>query len=123
MSPRAATSTNGLSDFSDVVSLEISTGGVRELSNICLEAATRHPDPVVAIVGSQDVIFGLARMFEALSQRSPWEISVFRDRREAVDWIRTEVRERFGMDVLGEDELDLVLPPIDESAMRDGARS
>lgn len=95
----------GLSDFSEVTSLDISINGVRELSRMCLDIAERHPGPIVAVVGSRDLVFGLARMFEMFSDDAPWEISVFRARSDAVAWIRDRVRERFGMDALRDDEL------------------
>lgn len=95
----------GLSDFSDVVSIEISSDAVRGISQMCVNAARENPDSTVAIVGSRDLVFGLARMLEALAQDAPWEISVFRTRSSAVAWIRERMRERFGMDVLKDDEL------------------
>ncbi len=41
----------------------------------------------VAVVASSNLEFGLARMFEVMSQRAPMEMMVFRDADEARDWI------------------------------------
>jgi len=105
----------GLSDFSEVIEVDISSRGVHELSQMSMDAAKRHPDIVVAVVGSADLVFGLARMFESLVDDAAWEILVSRTRSDAVTWIRNRVRERFGMDVLRNDELGAAIPaPPDE---------
>ena len=51
----------GMSDYSEVTTVDISSRGVRQLSRMCLDAARRHPDAVVPIVTARDLVFGLAR--------------------------------------------------------------
>lgn len=41
----------------------------------------------VAVVAPADHSFGLARMYEALSGRIPWEFRVFRDETAAREWL------------------------------------
>lgn len=49
-----------------------------------------------AIVASDDVAFGLSRMYEAVGDRPGLELKVFRDRRAAFDWLRDEGRHEDG---------------------------
>jgi hypothetical protein len=48
------------------------------------------PIEKIAIAASQDVTFGLARMFEMLADESPIEIRVFRGEAEARSWLGIE---------------------------------
>ena len=43
--------------------------------------------PKVAVVASEDISFGLARMYEALSGAVPWEFVVFRAASAALAWL------------------------------------
>jgi len=54
---------------------------------------TSHYDPswsvkFTALVGEGDLAYGLARMYEALSDRIPTALEVFRDFDEATEWLR-----------------------------------
>ena len=99
----------GFCDYSAVVSTDVSTASLQEVARAILDVASRHPKPVVAIVGGGDLVYGLARMTQALTQEAPWEWSVFRTREEGVDWIRKRVHERFHLDVLSDAELEAVI--------------
>ncbi len=41
----------------------------------------------VAVIASEDHTFGLARMYEAYSDRLPFELTVFRDAGKAYEWL------------------------------------
>jgi len=41
----------------------------------------------VAVVAPSDVVFGIVRMWEALSEGGPWEARVFRDYEPALAWL------------------------------------
>ena len=69
----------GLSDFSDVVSIDIPSECIHELSRMCMAAVPKASDPVVAIVGSQDHIFGL---LTRLVNRNPFRRDGFRNVRQ-----------------------------------------
>jgi hypothetical protein len=40
-----------------------------------------------AVIAPEDVLFGLARAYEAVSEESPENVMVFRERASALDWI------------------------------------
>jgi hypothetical protein len=43
--------------------------------------------PKVAVAASEDISFGLARMYEAFSGQIPWEFEVFRTIDTALSWL------------------------------------
>jgi hypothetical protein len=51
----------------------------------------RYPDadshPRVAVVATESISFGLARMYEAFSDTVPWEFRVFREFQDALEWL------------------------------------
>lgn len=56
------------------------------------QAAKINPKMVIAIVGSKNVAYGLARMWQTLVDESTFEKGVFRSVEEAKDWINTRIR-------------------------------
>lgn len=92
------------SDFTAITGTDAKTETIREVARMCVNAAESNVDPVVAIAGTQDVAFGLSRMFEMLASDAHWQVCVFRARDEAIRWIREIVKERYGFDAVQEDE-------------------
>ena len=43
--------------------------------------------PMIAVVASEDISFGLARMYEMFSEEVPWEFEVFRAINAASAWL------------------------------------
>jgi hypothetical protein len=68
----SARSTDALRDFAACVS-EFYPG-----------ADTR---PRVAVVATENISFGLARMYEAFSDAVPWDFRVFREVSDALEWL------------------------------------
>ena len=80
---------NDLVDMRDIERLEISAEGVRKLvsifSNPGMVAANR-----LAIVAPMSHVFGLSRMYEIMSSETSEQIEVFRDLKEAEEWLGIE---------------------------------
>lgn len=74
-------------DFTNAERFDISAEDVRELAAQDCAGAERNPNIVVAIAGESDLIFGLARMWEAHVNESPLRTCVFRTVDEARQWI------------------------------------
>ena len=72
-----------LADFREVTSTELTSAGVRAVArkNPWKAGARR------ALVCDQDVLFGIARMFELLSADGGAEIQVFREMSDAQAWL------------------------------------
>ena len=88
-----------LLDYSETENINISTEEIITAASIYALAAKINPDIVVAIVASEDIIYGLARMWESYAKDIPWEKMVFRKRDEAEKWIRETAKSKFNLDV------------------------
>ncbi len=83
-----------LINFVHLENLDVSTEDIVKLANQDIAASKTNPNILIAIVGEQDVVFGLARMWEAHVYESAFETMVFREREEAVAWINKKIDER-----------------------------
>jgi len=74
---------NQLCDFRDVTEVRADAAAIRELAALNpFGAGARR-----ALVVSSDVVFGMARMYQILTETSPDEFEVFRDLDEALKWL------------------------------------
>ena len=86
-----------LADYTELGEFSVSAGAIGSVSRMCVEAAAGNPNAVVALIVTEDYMFGLARMWEQLSDQTGWEIEVFRTIERAKDWIRDRVRARWNI--------------------------
>ncbi|MBV8280953.1 MAG: hypothetical protein JO347_02675, partial [Candidatus Eremiobacteraeota bacterium] len=82
-------------------SLDVSTHQLEQVAGLVIEGAHYMPSiaHVVAIHAKDDEPFALARMWQVLVQQTGWETAVFRERADAVAWVRERVRAKFGLEV------------------------
>jgi len=80
-----------IADFTDVERTDITSAQVRKLAEQDANAARINPDMILAIVGSDDLIYGLARMWEAYASDASFEKAVFRYLDDAKKWINQKV--------------------------------
>lgn len=68
---------------------------LQALASLIEEAlrAARHVQPA-AIIASQDLAYGLSRMYQAFSDEALQTVEVFRDPTEAIDWLNVDDLER-----------------------------
>jgi len=90
----------GLSDYSAVTELHVNVEAVKRVVAMSTRTASIIPDTLVAICAPQTYVFGLARMWEIFLDVSHWETHVFKDRDEAVAWLRKRAREKCGIDII-----------------------
>lgn len=60
-------------------------------------AAAAVPGVLLAVASPNDLGFGLARMWEALVERTGWETRVCRTRPEADAWISSRLQQKCGL--------------------------
>ncbi len=78
----------GLIDLTGVVSNDVPSELVRIAALRAAEAVDpKLPRGRLAIVATQDEMFGLARMYQILRDDSPVEVLVFRERGDALRWL------------------------------------
>lgn len=76
-----------LSDVRGVTDLQITSAGVRAMVNADASQASRLHDYRLAIVAGQEVVFGMARMYELLAEPHVPNVGVFRDYLDAARWL------------------------------------
>lgn len=86
-----------LNDYTLVNKVEVQTSAIQMISSKCIAAAKINPDVIMAIIADTDLLFGLARMAEVLMDETLWEIQVFRDKTEAIDWITQRMKVKFNI--------------------------
>ncbi len=77
-----------LVDWSRVTDVQISNEGVRAGAKKIVQASKIvPPGAVVAVVASNELAFGLARMWEAHVAETGWQTRVFKELLEAEQWL------------------------------------
>jgi hypothetical protein len=89
-----------LADYTATKEFDVSSEAISLIADYCNTASIVNPDAIVAIVCTQDLIYGLMRMWEMLSSKISWEKMVFRNREDAEAWIRERMKEKHGIDDL-----------------------
>jgi hypothetical protein len=79
---------NILVDLRQTASYVRSAGALNEFAGFMRrQFANTTASPKVAVVAPKDISFGLARMYEAMSDDVPWEFVVFRAFDAALAWL------------------------------------
>ena len=87
-------------DFDDISGVNISTADLRASAEVAVEAGRQGAaERVVAIYAKGDLPYALSRMWMVYAERSGWETAVFRDRADAVNWVRERVAVKFGVKI------------------------
>jgi hypothetical protein len=88
----------------DAASMEPQFFSPNEMDGIVLQdrqiASYAVPGLLVALVAKQDVVFALARMWEAFIEGIGWETKIFPSIAEAQCWIRIRVKDKFQLKLL-----------------------
>jgi hypothetical protein len=89
-----------LCDWTQFVKVNISIDAAQKVADLCKIASSVNPDIVVGVVAKSELAFGLSRMSQMLMEPTGWDHRVFRNRRDAEEWIRAKVYEKYGIDDL-----------------------
>jgi hypothetical protein len=76
-----------VSDVREVTQLDVTPEGVRSFVHQDQLDAERLRDYKLAIVVSRDVVFGMARMYQTLTEENVPNVGVFRNLEEAKVWL------------------------------------
>jgi hypothetical protein len=74
-------------DLTNVSEILVPNADIQVFANQDAAAAKINSNMIIAIVASSDLIFGLSRMWEAYSYKSPFQSMVFRNIEDAEKWI------------------------------------
>ena len=89
-----------LIDYSAATKVDISTESIEFIADLCVAVSKVNPDPIVTFLAKDDLVFGLARIYKAFLYETDWEIRVFRSKKDALEWIKERVKDKFGIDDL-----------------------
>lgn len=89
-----------LIDAMEVTEFNVSSEAIRKIASECTVASKKNDDGIVALVVKSVLLFGLSRMYLLLSSGNPWEINVFRQKKEAESWLKKKANERWRLDGL-----------------------
>lgn len=78
---------NILCDFRGVTTFDITSLGVRQVAGLVARHNHLQAQRKVSVVAPKPVVYGLARMYEALRGGSPTQVGVFRELEEARAWL------------------------------------
>ncbi len=81
-----------LTDLSAVTDFAASAADITHNAVLNRNIARLLPAVRIAIVASSDVVYGMARMWQALMDQSGWTSRVFRSSEEALSWLRDGTR-------------------------------
>ena len=91
----------GLIDYSNITQFNVSNSEIETIVSQEKEASKFIVDPILAVIATKDLEFGLSRMWETIVEISgiQWETMIFRDREKAEIWIKDRIREKFNIDI------------------------
>ncbi len=78
----------------DVTECPATTAEIRQIALVDQQMAQVNPNVVLAAVAPQDLLFGMARMWQAFTDTIGWQTAVFRTRAEADEWISATLASR-----------------------------
>jgi len=81
-----------LVDFTKVTELLVSNAEVEILAMQDENASKINPNMSIALVGGQDLVYGLARMWKTLTYGAPIQTMVFRKLEDAQQWIKDTIQ-------------------------------
>ena len=75
-----------LADYSEA-SIELSYDDVKRMTSRRRKVSQGSDSVKIAVVAKSDVVFGVARMYEAMINDERFKVNAFRDREKAVQWL------------------------------------
>lgn len=76
-----------LCDLSDVTEIALNSQEVAKVAWLDVEAAKHNPEMLMAVVGEQDLVFGLIRMWELYAESIHVKSGSFRTVEDARKWL------------------------------------
>lgn len=83
-----------LSDVRNVEELRVTPAGIWSMMMIDERDAPKLKSFKLAILVSKDSVFGMARMYQSLTEKNIPSIGIFRDDKEALTWLEVPFKSR-----------------------------
>ena len=85
-----------ISDYIEVSGSNINLGNIHKIASQSIKAAKKNPGAIVGIVVNSEKLYGMAKIWSALSKLTGWKINVFREREELNKWLNKEIQNTHG---------------------------
>ena len=80
--------------------ISVTVGDLAAAAMCAIESAKlRKNDRVVAIYASDEYSYRLARIYMTFIEQTGWEAWAFRDRAEAIEWLRSRAATKHGIEI------------------------
>jgi hypothetical protein len=77
-----------LYDWADVEQARVKAETIRETALLVVKTFTRfNTKGRIAVIATKNVIYGLARMCIVYKEGTGWEMEIFRERQQALEWL------------------------------------
>jgi len=86
-------------DETAVTSLDLSSEQIRTIKQQDDRLERVLPQLVTAVIVPSDLVYGMTRMWEMVTERPGWSVQAFRSAAEAEAWLREEVQRKFGVEL------------------------
>ncbi len=73
--------------FKSIEKFNVDVNKIERIIATAINKTATHENLKIAIVSKSDLAFGLGRMYEALSENTPWQTMVFRTIDKAEEWL------------------------------------
>lgn len=95
--------TAGLVDQTNAAAFNAEAARVQALVDLDLQLAQKvRRGFLVAVAAPGDLQFGMSRMWQSLAEVTGFEIMVFRNRPDAMTWLRARSNQKFGVELPAE---------------------
>lgn len=81
-----------IADFTKVEKFDVTSEGIRNSSKLAAEIESINKNIILVAIMPTDLEFGMGRMWEAHAYPSNIKTKVFRDRVEAENWIKEQLK-------------------------------
>jgi hypothetical protein len=88
-------------DCDHLTGISVTTGDLADAARCAIEAATKVPgtERIVVMFAADDYTYHLALIYKVFIERTGWETQAFRDRAEALAWLRARAAHKHGIEV------------------------
>ena len=79
-------------DLLDVTEFRVSSETIKTCASFALKASELNKQLVHVAIVPTDLVYGMARMWQAYSDGTNWNKNIFRSREEAEEWLKTNIQ-------------------------------
>lgn len=77
-----------ITDYRAVTKIEINLGYVSKIAKKANAVSKINSDLIKASIATNDVVYGMIKMFGALAKFTGWTMSSFRNKKDADEWVQ-----------------------------------